>query len=51
MVNSSKYINLLLVAFFVVLFALVLILSKVYKNYEANQIHLEKTQIYQLDSI
>lgn len=51
MVNSSKYINLLLLAFFVVLLALVLILSKVYKNYEANQIHLETSQIHRLDSI
>lgn len=50
MVNSSKYIDLLLLAFFIVLFVLVLMLSKVYKNYEANQLQLE-TKSYQLDSM
>ena len=50
MMSSTKYIDLLLLAFFIILFALVLILSKVYNNYEAKQLELEK-QTYQLDSM
>lgn len=43
MLNSAKYINILLLLFFAVMLVFVVLTNKLYNDYQANQLKLEQT--------